>query len=219
MARPEHHSKTAYFRSAYIPTEHFYADEAHSPSEFTRYGVSSDSRMSAQERNDAFTRYASERPTAMAIVRAGLIGGLVGGIVIWIYEALIWVGAQHLMPLSGIPPNATGLVFGKKFQLEIGGWAYVLGTGIHFVFAFAWGILFAAIWPNLRRHGYEATFVALFYAVVAWIVMHVAISIASNDHPNYHDPVVIIGGIMSHFFFAVPMALVVKRLMSPHSGD
>ena len=97
----------------------------------------------------------------------------------------------------------------------IGGWAYPFGASIHFGFALAWGVLFAAMWPSLRRRGYEATFVALFYAVVAWIVMHVAISIASNDHPNYHDPVVIIGGFMSHIFFAVPMALVIKRLLSP----
>src|SRR5580704_16609688 len=109
------------------------------------------------------------RLDAKAIIRAGLIGGLVGGVIIWIYEALVWVGAQHLIPLSGIPPNATGLVFGKKFQLAIGVWAYFLGTGIHFAFAFAWGVLFAEIWLHLRRRGYEATLAALFYAAIAWI--------------------------------------------------
>ena len=152
------------------------------------------------------------RLDARKIFRTGLIGGLVGGVIIWIYEALVWVGAQHLMPLSGIPPNATGLVFGMRFQLAIGSWAYLLGTGIHFAFAIAWGVLFAAIWPQLRRRGYEATLAALFYGAFAWIVMHIAISIATNDHPNYHAPAVIIGGFMSHFFFAVPMALVVKQL-------
>ena len=45
-------------------------------------------------------------------IRTGLIGGLVGGVIIWIYEAIVWVGVQHLMPLAGIPRNATGLVFG-----------------------------------------------------------------------------------------------------------
>lgn len=154
---------------------------------------------------------------AKAAIRAGLIGGMVGGVIIWLYEALVWVGAQHLMPLSGIAPNATGLVFGKKFQVAIGGWAYLLGTGIHFGFALAWGILFAAIWPHLRRRGYEATLAALFYGAIAWIVMHAAISIVTNDHPNYHDPAVIIGGFMSHFFYAVPMALVVKRLLRQES--
>jgi hypothetical protein len=39
-----------------------------------------------------------------------------------------------------------------------------------------------------RRRGFEATLVALFYAMVAWIVMHIAIMIVSSNHPNYYDP-------------------------------
>jgi hypothetical protein len=147
--------------------------------------------------------------------RAGVAGGLAGGVIIWIYEALVWVGAQHLMPLAGIPRNATGLVFGKAVQESLGALAYLVGTGIHFFFAIAWGVLFAWIWPYFRRRGYEATLVALLYAVLAWIVMHVAIMIASDNHPNYYDPVVIIGGFMSHFFFTVPLALIVKRRLGP----
>lgn len=149
------------------------------------------------------------------MLRAGVTGGLIGAVVIWIYEALVWVNAQHLMPLAGIPRNATGLVFGKDVQTSLGIWAYIVGTGIHFFFAIGWGVLFAAIWPYFRRRGYEATLVALFYAVIAWIVMHVAIMIASNNHPDYFDPVVIVGGFMSHIFFTVPLALTVKRLMAP----
>lgn len=158
--------------------------------------------------------YFLEPSTARSIIQAGFIGGLVGGVVIWIYEAAVWVRAQHLMPPSGIPSNAAGLVFGLKFQHAIGDWAYFLGTGIHFTFAIAWGILFAAIWPYFRRRGYEATLLALLYAPVAWIVMHAAIMIATKDHPNYYDPGVIIGGFMSHIFFTVPLALVVKRLLA-----
>jgi hypothetical protein len=148
-------------------------------------------------------------------VRAGLLAGLIGGISIWIYEAVVWVGVQRLMPLAGIPRNATGLVFGREAQDSLGPFAYILGTGIHFFFCFAWGVLFAYIWPYFRQRGYEATFVALFFAVVLWIVMHVAIAVVSANHPNYLDPNVIIGGFMSHLFYAVPLALVVKqRLMS-----
>lgn len=151
---------------------------------------------------------AADRKAAM---RAGTVGGLAGGVIIWIYEAIVWVGVQHQMPLAGIPRNATGLVFGSAVQENLGLFAYVLGTGIHFLFSIAWGILFALMWPWFRRRGFEATFVALFYAMFAWIVMHVAIMIASDNHPDYYDPVVIIGGFMSHFFFTVPMALIVKR--------
>ena len=147
-------------------------------------------------------------------LRAGLIGGLVGGIVVWIYEAVVWVGAQHQMPLSGIARNATGLVFGKEAQESLGWAAYLIGIGIHFFFSLAWGVLFAWVWPFFRDRGYEATLVALFYAVIAWIVMHAAIMVVSNNHPNYYDPVVVIGGFMSHFFFTVPLALIVKRRLA-----
>ena len=152
-------------------------------------------------------------------IRAGLIGGLVGGVAIWIYEALVWVGAQHLMPLAGIPSNATGLVFGKAAQEALGPAAYLLGTAIHFAFVFAWGVFFAALWPFFQRRGYEATLVALFFAIVVWIVMHAAIMLVSSNHPNYFDPNVIIGGLMSHFLYAVPLALIVKRRLAPQASN
>jgi hypothetical protein len=170
---------------------------------------------SGRELSKDVTSNVSDQPDGRAVIRAGLAGGLIGAVIIWIYEAVVWVGVQHLMPLAGIPRNATGLVFGKDVQESIGVWAYVVGTGIHFVFALAWGVLFAMIWPYFRRRGYEATLVALFYAVLAWIVMHVAIMVVSDNHPNYSDPAVIIGGFISHFFFTVPLALTVKRLLRP----
>lgn len=145
------------------------------------------------------------------IVRAGALAGLIGGVSIWIYEAIVWVGVQHLLSLSGIPSNAVGLTFGPAVQVSLGWIAYPFGAAIHFVFAMAWGVLFAMIWPWFRRRGVEATLVALFYAAFAWIVMHTAIAIVSSTHPNYLDPAVIIGGFMSHFVFTVPLALVVKR--------
>ena len=147
-------------------------------------------------------------------IRVGAVGGLIGAVIIWIYEAFVWVGVQHMMPLQGIPANAVGLVFGKPTQVSLGPLSYALGTAIHFSFAAAWGVLFAFIWPFFRRRGFEATFVALFYAVVAWIVMHLAIMAAVDTHPNYGDPAVVIGGFMSHLFFTVPLALYVKRKLA-----
>lgn len=166
-------------------------------------------------RRDAGARAnGADIPALSSIIKAGLIGGIVGGVSIWIYEAIVWVGIQQLMPLVGIPRNATGLVFGKAVQESLGLTAYFLGTAIHFSFVFVWGIAFAYIWPYFRRRGYEATFVALFYAVLIWIVMHAAIMVATTDHPNYFDPMVVIGGFMSHFFFTVPLALIVKRRLA-----
>jgi hypothetical protein len=171
----------------------------------TGYGTAGEARSAAAS--------ATAAPGALAI-RAGLIGGLVGGVIIWIYEALVWVGVQHLLPLAGIPRNATGLVFGKEVQEQLGAVAYFVGTGIHFAFALAWGVVFAMLWPSFRRRGYEATLVALFYAVVIWIVMHAAIMVATTSHPDYFDPMVVIGGFMSHFFYTVPLALIVKRQLA-----
>lgn len=144
-------------------------------------------------------------------VRAGLKGGFLGGVVIWIYEAIVWVGIQGLMPLAGIPRNATGLVFGKPFQEAIGGWAYLIGTSIHFLFALGWGLAFAKAWPWFRERGWEASLVGLLFAPVLWIAMHLPIPLLGDDHPNYLDPVVVIGGFLSHLFYTVPLALYVKR--------
>jgi hypothetical protein len=157
---------------------------------------------------------ASAAASTSATIRAGVFGGLTGGVCIWIYEAIVWVGIQHQMPLGGIPANATGLVFGKGFQASLGLGAHVLGAAIHFAFAMAWGVLFALIWPAFRKRGWEATLLALFYAVFAWIVMHAAIAAVSTSHPDYLDPAVIIGGFMSHIFFTVPLALVVKQKLA-----
>jgi hypothetical protein len=167
--------------------------------------------MSAMQNKEAGLVEVDANTGTKLVIKTGFLGGMVGGVTIWIYEALVWVKAQHLLTLSGIPSNATGLVFGKHFQSVIGGWSYLLGTTIHFAFAILWGIAFAYTWPYFKRRGYEATFIALFYAVIAWVTMHVAISIVSSDHPNYLDPVVVIGGMLSHICYAVPMALVVKQ--------
>jgi hypothetical protein len=174
--------------------------------------VSSNARAS---QSTGATRFgADDTPNRRKVIEAGAIRGLVGGVCIWIYEAIVWVWAQHQMPLIGIPGNATGLVFGKEAQQALGSFSYLLGTAIHFFFCVVWGIFFAALWPYFRRRRYEATLVALFFAGTVWIVMHLAIVIVSTNHPNYLDPNVIVGGFMSHIFFAVPLALVVKRRLA-----
>jgi hypothetical protein len=55
------------------------------------------------------------------------MGGLVGGATIWIYEVIVWVGAQHLMTLAGILRNATDLVFGREVKESLGAGAYFVG--------------------------------------------------------------------------------------------
>jgi uncharacterized membrane protein YagU involved in acid resistance len=55
---------------------------------------------------------------------------------------------------------------------------------------------------------------SLFYAVIIWIVMHAAIMVATTSHPDYFDPTVVISGFISHLFYTVPLALVVKRRLA-----
>lgn len=147
---------------------------------------------------------------------AGATGGLFGGITIWIYEAVVWVGIQHLLPLGAIPANAVGLALGPDWQAMPG--AALLGIAIHFGFAAAWGVGFALAWPRLTRAGVEATLAALILAPVLWVVMHGAIVLAGHRHPDYSDPQVVIGGILSHVFYTVPMALWIKHRCRPGSN-
>lgn len=160
--------------------------------------------------NRAATHSTDKKPATGIILRIGVVGGLLGGC-IWIYEAVVWIWIQRLMPLAGIPRNATGLVFGKAFQESSGVFAYALGTAIHFGFATVWGVAFTIAWPWFRRRGWESTQVALPFAAALWIAMHAAISLATADHPNYLDANVVIGGFVSHLFYTVPLALYVKR--------
>lgn len=104
--------------------------------------------------------YSKVANSTSEIIKAGLLGGFVGAVTIWVYEAIVWVSVQHLMPMAGIPRNATGLVFGRDVQESLGAGAYIVGTGIHFVFALSWGVLFAFIWPALRARRIEATLAA-----------------------------------------------------------
>jgi hypothetical protein len=92
------------------------------------------------------------------------------------------------MPQAGIPRNASGAVFGQQIQESLGWIAYLVGTGIQLVFSMAWGVLFACLWPHFRRRGYEATFPALIHAVLAWIVMHAAITRGASTQPSESMP-------------------------------
>ena len=108
----------------------------------------------------------ADEPSQARTVGAGLLVGLVGALTIWVYEPVVWVGVQHLLSMAGSPRNATGLVFGRDVQGSLGAAAYVVGTGMYFIFTFVLGVLFAALWPVFRRRGYEAKLMALFYAAV-----------------------------------------------------
>ena len=148
-----------------------------------------------------------------ATLRAGLIGGLVGGLGIWLYELVVWVNLLHLTDFKGMLEGAATLSLGPAIH-RLGAMTAGLGVAIHFAFAALWGIGFAWLWPMLKARGIEATLAALFYGIFAWIVMHnVLLALFAPTPPTYTTYSVLNGFVSHTFAFTVPMALVIKRLL------
>ena len=126
-------------------------------------------------------------------LRQGMVAGLVGGFTIWVQHT-----AQLLLG-SGI--------------LRYGVLAFVIGLVVHTLTAIVWAVLFAFVWPQLRRWGWEASFAALPFGVLAWVVMHLVILARFSPDPPVYTTYVVINGLMSHMIaLMVPVALVVKTL-------
>jgi hypothetical protein len=155
----------------------------------------------------------SNRPTASALLRAGLIGGLVGGVGIWLYELVVWVHFLHLTDIPGMLDGAAVLTFGSGIR-RLGALSAVLGVAIHFCTALVWGVGFAWLWPSLRARGIEATLAALVYGILAWIIMHNVLLALFSPAPPTYTTYSVLNGFVSHTFaFTVPMALTIKRLL------
>ena len=129
------------------------------------------------------------QPDVALTVRAGLIGGLAGGVGIWIYEAIVWVGVQRLIRLGGIPAqrHRAGVREGGS---ELAGRASLTSSGTRFTsFSASPGACCSLSCGRIsggaamRRHWSLCSF-----AAIVWIVMHLAIALVSTDHPNYLDP-------------------------------
>ena len=144
-------------------------------------------------------------------VLAGLAGGLVGGVTIWIYKLVVQGWLLKLSTPYQIVENTAVLCFGPSVR-ALGPAAFALGVAIHFATALAWGVVFALIWPWLRARHIEATLAALAFGVFAWIVMHNVLLAAFSPAPPSYTVYSVINGFMSHTLgFAVPLALVVKH--------
>ena len=152
-------------------------------------------------------------PKPAALLRAGLLGGLAGGLGIWLYELVVWVHFLHLTDVPGMLDGAAVLSFGAGIR-RLGAWSAALGVAIHFVTALIWGIGFAWLWPALRRRHIEATLGALFYGLFAWVVMHNVLLALFSPAPPSYTTYSVLNGLVSHTFaFSVPMALVIQRML------
>ncbi len=159
----------------------------------------------------------SNHPKTSAVLRAGLIGGLVGGVGIWLYELVVWVHLLHLTDIAGMLDGAAVLSFGTGIR-KLGALSALLGVGIHFLTAMLWGVGFACLWPSLRARGIEATLAALCYGILAWIIMHNVLLALFSPAPPTYTTYSVLNGFVSHTFaFTVPMALTIKRLLRQRS--
>lgn len=152
----------------------------------------------------------AERGSLKALVAAGLMGGLVGGVTIWLYEIVDQSWLRKVATPYQIAENTAVLVFGPKIR-DFGVLAFLLGVAIHFATALVWGVLFALIWPVLRGRKVEATLAGGVFGVFAWVVMHNGLLAAFSPNPPAYTVLSVINGFMSHTWgFAVPLALTVK---------
>lgn len=155
---------------------------------------------------------AIEIPPVAAIVRQGLIAGLVGAFTIWLYEFVVLYLMLQNTSLPGLVQHTALLLLGPG-PLSSGGLGFAIGTVVHCLTAIAWALLFAAIWPSLRNLGCEASLAALPFGAFAWVVMHLVILALFSPDPPVYTTYVVINGLMSHMVaLCVPVALVVKYL-------
>ena len=145
-------------------------------------------------------------------LRQGMVAGLVGGFTIWVYEFFVLYVFLKSTTVAGIVQHTAQLLLGSGI-LRYGVLAFVIGLVVHTLTAIVWAVLFAFVWPQLRRWGWEASFAALPFGVLAWVVMHLVILARFSPDPPVYTTYVVINGLMSHMIaLMVPVALVVKTL-------
>ena len=150
---------------------------------------------------------------AMWAIGVGVVAGLLGGVTIWIYELVVWVHFLRLRSVLGLLENSALLAFGERASQWPHAVTLAVSGAVHFVTAAMWGIGFACIWPALRTRGIEATLAALFYGAGAWVVMHNLVLAYFSPAPPVYTTYSVLNGLVSHTFaFAVPVALLIKRL-------
>jgi len=132
----------------------------------------------------------------------GLLTGLIGGAVVWIWMLLI--GALGGGSAADYPVQLSGLVLGSSVLDAPGfGVEWLIGTAIHFVTWALIGIVWALIWPKIRKYGTFSP--ALIFAVVMYFVVEQIIGRLIN--PEVVDAIgfagLWIGYVLAGFVFAL----------------
>ncbi len=142
----------------------------------------------------------------------GVEAGLLGGTVIWGYELVVWVHLLHLRTVFGLFQNSAVLALGNEVKAWPAAASLAASGLIHYATAVAWAVPFSWAWPALRARGVEATLAALFYGILAWVVMHNVVLALFSPAPPTYTVYGVLNGFVSHTFaFSVPVALWIKH--------
>jgi hypothetical protein len=141
--------------------------------------------------------------TPRAVVMAGIVAGLAGGVLmlIWLMLRAELGGAG-----AGYPLRSIGATFAGPAAL-VGGTEVVLrGLFLHLAVAIAWGLGFA--WSSSpRTRGGGALLMSLLYALGVLLVMTWLVLPAVNPTLNARLPILLVDWIAAHALYGVALAM------------
>lgn len=131
----------------------------------------------------------------------GLLTGLIGGAVVWVWMLLI--GALGGGAAADYAVYVSGIVLGSSVLDSPGfGVEWLIGTAVHFVTWALIGIVWAVLWPKIRRYGTWTP--ALLFAIVMYLVVEQVIGRLIN--PEIVDAIgftgLWVGYLFAGFVFA-----------------
>jgi predicted anti-sigma-YlaC factor YlaD len=101
----------------------------------------------------------------------GLLNGLIVGAVMYVW--IFFIGLLSSEPLRIWKANAAFMIgddaFGKASTVSV----WLLGSVVHFIGAALVGLLFAALWPTLRKKGTWAP--SILFALGCYLLIYIVI--------------------------------------------
>ena len=146
---------------------------------------------------------------AAGTLRAGLVAGAVGAILIDAYLLAVIVGIAHATGVDGFYRYVASGAIGPSAYTSPSGVA--LGIALHALVSLGWGVGYAYVaarTPQVRSH-------PLVSGVVFGIVVLIAMQIVEVAANVFHAPdtAALVNGFVAHVaFFGLPIAYVVNRL-------
>lgn len=156
--------------------------------------------------------------TPKRFIGAAVAAAIVGLIAITIYLVVERAVAERLSVILGLQQllqwDASN---GYGISAFAGGWPMALiGLAMDFVVSLCWGLAFTALYvlvPLVRR---QAAIAGLLFGVVVMVVMIYGIVPLGHATQMRSTPAHVVNVLIAHtFFFGLPLALTVHRMLAP----